>query len=150
MATEQKIRGLLFYLSLAIFFIGLPFILSFALGYKFNQHSFKFVKTGLIALKTHPAGASVSLNHRWLEEKTPLTINELLPGTYHLEIRLEKYYPWSGQVKVEEDKVTRLEKIILFPQRANIKQLNKEKFSSFWLDEKNDHIYYADAKELAL
>ena len=44
----QRLRGILFYLGLLLFFTGLPFILSFALGYKFNAHALKFVKTGLI------------------------------------------------------------------------------------------------------
>lgn len=39
MLNEQKIRAILFYLSLIIFLAGLPFILSFALGYKFDAQT---------------------------------------------------------------------------------------------------------------
>lgn len=147
MSGEQKIRAFLFYLSVSIFFTGLPFILSFSLGYKFNLHTFKFAKAGLIALKTEPQGASIYLNNILLSEKTPFTINELLPGKYNLRLQLQEHYPWVREVSVEAGKVTRLEKIILFPLRPSIKHLNKEKASLFWVDSEKERIYYIDEEE---
>ncbi len=144
MSGGQKIRSILFYLSLTIFLTGLPFILSFALGYKFNMRTFKFTKTGLIALKTQPQGASIYLDGKLLNEKTPATISELLPAKYNIRLELEKYYPWFREVSVEAGKVTRLEKIILFPLRPDIKQLNKNETFSFWLDEDKERVYYID------
>jgi len=144
---EQKIRSVLFYLSLFIFLIGLPFILSFALSYRFNPRTFKFAKTGLIALKTQPQGADIYLDGKLLNEKTPATINELLPGRYNIRLELERHYPWVGEVSVETGKVTRLEKIILFPLRPNITQLNIEKISSFLMDEEKERIYYIDQED---
>lgn len=150
MSGEQKIRAYLFYLCVSIFFISLPFILCFALSYKFDTRTFKFRKTGLIAIKTSPSGASVYFGAKLLNEKTPATIIELLPGEYSLRIELEKYYPWGSRVNVEAGKVTQLEKIILFPLRANIKQLNKERISSFWVDTEKSKIYYFDQESLAI
>jgi len=145
--NEQKLRAFLFYLSLAVFFLGLPPILSFALGYKFNPHTLKFTKTGIISLKTQPDGASVYLNNKLLTEKTPSTINELLPGLYNLRIELKDYYPRITQVNVEPRKVSRFEKIILFPKRPDIKQLNQERVNSFWLDKDNGRMYYFNEEE---
>ncbi|MFA5144733.1 MAG: PEGA domain-containing protein [Candidatus Omnitrophota bacterium] len=147
MSHEQRIRTVLFYLSLTIFLLGLPFILSFALGYKFNKRTFKFTKTGLVALKTQPQGASIYLNGRLLNDKTSATINELLPGKYNIRLELEKYYPWFGEVDVEGGRVTRLEKIIFFPLRSNIKQLNKNKISSYWVDKEKEKIYYVNQQD---
>jgi len=142
MLSEQKIRAVLFYLSLAVFFSGLPLILSFSLGYKFNPRTFKFTKTGIVSLKTQPQGADVYLDGRLLDQKTPLTINELLPGSYNLKVELKHYYPWSSQINVQPRKVIRFEKIILFPSRPNIEQLNQDKVSYFWLDKEGGRIYY--------
>ena len=147
MFIEQKIRSVLFYLSVVIFLIGIPFILSSALGYKFDRHTFKFTKSGLIVLKTQPAGAGIYLDNKLLSEKTPATINELLPGRYHLSIELDRHYPWVGDVNVEAGKITRLDKIILFPRRPNIKQVNKERLSSFWIDEKRGVLYYLNQED---
>lgn len=150
MFNEQRIRAFLFYLSAVIFFASLPIVLSFALGYKFDRRIFKFTKTGLIALKTQPSGASVYLDEKLLNLRTPATITELLPGRYRLRLELEKYYPWSNEVNVDAGKVTRLEKIILFPLRSNIKQVNKERLSSFWVDEERWSIYYVNPEDNAI
>lgn len=142
MFSEQRIRGFLFYLCVIVFFMGLPPILSSTLGYKFNWRTLKFTKAGLIVLKTQPQGASIYLEQKLLPMKTPATINELLPGKYHLRFELESYYPWSSDVEVKAGKVTRLEKTILFPLRPDIKQLNKDKLSSFLIDEERETVYY--------
>lgn len=144
MFNEQKIRTLLFYLCVAVFIISLPFILSFALGYKFDTRTFRFKKTGLISIKTQPGSAAVYFNSKLLKEKTPATITELLPGEYGIKLELKEHYPWVSRVKVEGGKVTQLEKIILFPVRPNIKQLNKENVASFWFDKDKEEIYYFD------
>ena len=110
MFKEQEIRAVLFYLCVAVFFAGLPVILSFSLGYKFNPRTFKFTQTGIISLKTQPAAADVYLNGKPLDMKTPATINELLPGSYNVKVGLKGYYPWIYQANVEPRKVTRFEK----------------------------------------
>jgi hypothetical protein len=142
MSIEQKIRGLLFYLSAAVFLFTLPLILSFALGYKFDKRYFKFAKTGLIVLKTQPSGATVYFQGKPLGEKTPVTIQELLPGEYDLSIELEEHYAWSGRVRVEGGKVSRLEKIILFPLRPDIKKISQAGISTFCFDHDRAVIYY--------
>jgi len=148
MPTFQKIRSFLFYVSALIFFIGLPFILFFALGYKFNTHNFKFVKTGIIFVKTQPPGADIYLNGRLFPEKSPASMQELLPGSYKVVLELDRYYPWKAEVEVEAGKVSRVDKIILFPQRPNLQQLNQEKFTSFRVDAEKRLIYYLDQEKM--
>ncbi len=144
MSGEQRIRAVLYYISLVSFFMGLPFILSFSLGYKFNPRTFKFTKTGLLFIKTQPPGVNIYLDGKLLNEKTPTTINEALPGQYNIRLELEKHYTWFGDVQVDAGKVTYLDKVVLFPMRPNIKQLNKEEVSDFWVDRESERIYYVD------
>jgi hypothetical protein len=150
MVNDQKIRAVLFYLCVAVFFTGLPMILSSALGYKFNPHTFKFTKTGLISIKTQPQGADVYLDGRLMDQKTPATINELLPGSYNIKIELKRHYPWSTFVNIEPRKVSRFEKIILFPSRPDIEQLNQERISHFWVDDNEGRIYYFNQNDSIL
>lgn len=147
MLKEQRIRAILFYLSVITFFAGLPFILSFALGYKLNPRTFKFTQTGLISIKSHPPGARIYLDSTLLNEKTPATIQELLPGVYSVRLELEKYYSWVTQVNVEPRKVVRLDKVILFPVRPNIKQINQGSIASFYVDKERGRIYYFNQSE---
>ena len=140
----QRARIFLFCLSLLIFFVGLPLILSFALGYKFNAQNLKFIKTGLIYIKTQPEGATIHLNGRLIAEKSPASIQELIPGVYKVTLSLAKYYPWRSEIDVEAGKVSRIDKVILFPLRPNLEKLNQQGFSSFRLDSENGKIYYLD------
>ncbi len=134
----------MFYLSVFLFFAGLPLILSFALGYKFNARTLKFAKTGLIFVKTRPDGAKIYLNGKLIPQRSPASMQELLPGVYKITIELRQYYPWKGEVEVEAGKVSRLDKVILFPLRPNLQQLNQEKFSSFHIDTEKKLIFYLD------
>jgi hypothetical protein len=143
----QKIRGLLFYLSVLLFFTALPFILSYALGYKFNTQNFKFVKTGLIFIKTQPPGAQIYLNGRLFREKSPASIQELLPGSYKISLELARHYPWKGQVEVEAGKASRIDKIILFAREPNLAQLNQAGFSTFRVDHEKKVVYYLDQEK---
>jgi hypothetical protein len=130
-----------------VFFAGLPLILSSSLGYKFDRRNFKFSKTGLIVLKTQPQGASIYFDGRLVNDKTPATLDELLPGKYNLRLTLKDHYPWQADVRVEAGKVSRFEKIILFPLRSNVKQLNKERISAFWVDQDKGTVYYVNQQD---
>ncbi len=146
-AAFERIRRILFYFCLLVFFLGLPFILTFALGYKFNYQSLKFVKTGLIYIKTQPEGAKVYINGKLFSQKSPTSIQELLPGVYKIVLELAAHYPWKAEVDVEAGKVSRIDKVIFFPLRPVLEQLNREKFSSFRIDLKRKLIYYLDQEK---
>lgn len=150
MSGEQKIRAVLYYISVLIFIVGLPFILTYTMGYHFDRETFKFARTGLISLKTDPPGASVYLDEKLLNEKTPCSINELLPGKYHIQMTLEDHYPYSSDIEVLPGRVSRMEKVILFPLRPDIKQLNQERISSFWIDESRGTVYYINHEDNAI
>jgi len=147
MFSEQRIRAGLFYLSVLVFLIGIPFILSFALGYKFNPKTLKFTKTGLIVIKTQPPGGDVYFEDSLLNEKTPTNILELLPGRYYVRVEMDNYYPWNSEVEVNAGKVTRLERIMLFPLSPDAKQLNKNRITSFFIDEAKSSIYYINSED---
>jgi hypothetical protein len=67
-----------------------------------------------------------------------------LPGRYNITLELAEHYPWFGEVDVEAGKVNRLDKVILFPLRPNIKQLNKDRVNNFLTDAERGRIYYID------
>ncbi|MCM8813317.1 MAG: PEGA domain-containing protein [Candidatus Omnitrophica bacterium] len=139
---SQILRAALFYCSVCIFCAGLPFILAYALGYYFDTRAFRFIRTGIVALKSFPDGADVYLNGRRLEDKTPLTLNELLPGSYSVRVELPGYVPWEAVITLDSGKVERYEKIILFPARPDISHLNKAPVTAFYLDSDRGVLYY--------
>lgn len=144
MFNFQRLRGVLFCFSLLVFFAGLPLILSAALGYKFNSRTFRFTKTGIIFIKTQPEGAKIYLDGKFIAENSPTSIQDLTPGVYKITLELAQHYSWKGEIDVEAGKVSRLDKIILFPLRPNLQQLNRDKISSFHIDTERKIVYYLD------
>lgn len=147
MSSDQKIRTVFYYVSVSVFLVGLPFILAFSLSYKFDRRSFKFTKTGIISVRSQPPGAAVTIDGERLADKTPLSVTELLPGTHSVTLELEGYYPYVRDIEVEGARVSRLEKVILFPLRPDIQQVNKERISLFWTDEVRAAVYYVNQDE---
>jgi hypothetical protein len=146
-SVDQKIRTVLYYISVTVFCIGLPFILAFAFSYKFDRRNFTFTKTGIISVRTQPPGALVMLDRQIMPEKTPMSVTELLPGRYAVSLELEGYYPYVSDIEVNAGKVARLEKVILFPLRPDIQQINKERISVFWIDDARSSLYYVNRDE---
>ena len=120
------------------------------MGYQFDHNTMKFTRTGLISLKSDPPGANVYLDEVLSNEKTPCSVNEVLPGTHNIRLILEGYYPYSSDIEVFPSKVSRMEKVILFPLRPDVQQLNKEKISSFWVDESRNLVYYINLEDSAV
>lgn len=139
----QKTRKLLFILSVVLFFSLLPAILLFTFGYKIDWKSHRILKTGLIWVTSIPEGAEIYLNGKFLDEKTPATISELLPGNYSLSLLLEGYYPWQSDVSVGQGKVSSIPNVILFPRIAHLEKLNLEPTEKiFFFNQDRDSIYY--------
>src|SRR3989338_4596406 len=113
--SDAIIRYIMFFFSLALYFILLPIVLSYSLGYHIDYHNFKIYKMGILSLKSAPSGASVHINGKLRQELTPVRIEELKPDTYSVEVKREGFYPWQKELAIRPNMVTRAEYIILFP-----------------------------------
>jgi hypothetical protein len=126
-------RRIFFYILVLLFFILLPLILLYALGYRWDGGTRSLTRTGLIALKTVPPGAEIYLGNKKFKEKTPANI-ALVPGVYEITLNLGGYWPYSKRVEVQANKVSRLEHILLFSKIPNIRLLAQtEGFEAFFL-----------------
>ncbi len=140
-------RWIVFYLSLALFFLLLPIILSYSLGYKIDYNRLKIYKTGIIYLKSQPSGASVYMNGTISSALTPARIEELKPGEYNIEVRKEGFYPWQKILIVRPNMVTKAEEIVLFPLSQDISRISDRDMLDFAVSD-NNIIYYMSASGL--
>ncbi|MCX5701964.1 MAG: PEGA domain-containing protein, partial [Candidatus Omnitrophica bacterium] len=128
-----RIRAILFYLSLILFFILVPVILLYSFGYKLDVNRLRIIKTGLIYLKSIPDGAKVYLDGRHINNTTPVSIEGLMPGEYKLFLELENYYTWYQKILVESGKSTVLDRIILFPKKQHLDKINISDVDDFYV-----------------
>ncbi len=116
-----KTRRKLFLLLVLIFVIFSPLLIIYSLGYKINFSSGSLEKTGGIFLKSKTSRLSLFLNGTFTKETSLLSGGALLtkikPGNYLLRLEKKEYRPWSKTVKVEEETVTELRSILLFPEK---------------------------------
>jgi hypothetical protein len=139
----QKARKLLFLVCLGLFVFLLPTILLFTFGYKIDWNTLRILKTGLIWVSSSPEGANVYLNGKFLDKRTPATIEELMPGTYTVSLLLEDYYPWQSDVEVQQGRVVSISKAMLFPRIAQFDKLNFEGSEKFFIfNQDKDFLYY--------
>lgn len=123
------LRKLFFYLFLIIYLIVCPLVIFYAFGFILKPGAPQaLVGTGLIYLSTNPAGASIYLEDSRYARKTPAVIQELKPGEYAVRISLKDYQTWSETVKVEANKASVFDKILLRPDQWNKQEISAGTF----------------------
>jgi|GEM_PF-5559029 len=114
------LRRIVFFFFVAVFFIGAPKIVFYALGYSYRHGSESgLVKSGLVYLSTTPPGATVYVGGRRYRDATPAIIRDLLPGNYPIRLVLKDYEAWAQTVPVEPAKSSVLGKILLHPKKPD-------------------------------
>ena len=123
---NSKMRKVLFYFFVFMFFVLSGIILPYAFGYKFNLSGMKIQRTGIFDIKTTPSGASIYLNGKKQigflaklsgQEKaatTPTKLKNIAPGTYQVKLELAGYWPWEKQLVVKPSETTYLEDVYFF------------------------------------
>jgi len=112
----QRFRRLVFSAFVVLYLLLCPLTILYALGYVLQPGEQRFVKTGLISLSTAPSGASVYVGNRRYARQTPTTIRALLPGEYTVRLSRKPYQPWVRTVRVESEKASVFEHVLLIPQ----------------------------------
>ena len=118
------LRKIVFYVFLLAYVVICPVLLLYALGYIFKPDTAEYiVKTGDIHLATLPDGATVYINKKVFQDKTPALIDKLLPGNYDVAMFLEGYDIWRDTLPVKAGKATVLDKILLVPKKRTSKTI---------------------------
>lgn len=131
-----KIRLFLYYSFMGLFFISLPVFTLYSLGYRLNFKTHRMERMGMISIHTVPEDASIELNGKRLKQKTPVKLPDLFPGKYTLTLFRKDLRPWKGEVWVKPNWVTRLESIILFPEKIMFQPVTDLEVRRFFLSPK--------------
>ncbi len=121
---SKKSRRIIFYALVLFFLIAGSATIFYAEGWRLAFPQLKLEKVGGLYISVHPSGALIYLDGRRAEEKPGLfqdgiLINNLLPGSYKLDISESGYQNFSQSAAVVPSMVTKLEKIVLAPAEAN-------------------------------
>lgn len=93
---------------------------TFGRGYRFDFGKKILTSTGILAVSSHPEGASIFINDK-LTSATNTSIN-IIPDWYDLKIVKEGYIPWQKRVSVKGEIVTKAD-VLLLPKNPSFRPL---------------------------
>lgn len=124
--SRFTILGIIFFLFLILSLVAI----SFALGYRFDFSSKRFIATGMLMIRTEPKDADIYLNGKKIKEQSPVTIRFLLPGEYNVKLEKAGYRPWGKNFSIIAQQVTLAsinnEKIALFLETPQLGLLDTQ------------------------
>lgn len=83
----------------------------FVQGRTVDPNTGEVVQTGVLSINSQPTGAAIYIDDR-LQSATNQSISFLKTGTYKVELRKPGYIPWSKNIPVDEEKVTKIDAIL--------------------------------------
>jgi hypothetical protein len=92
-----------------------PFLISYSMGHRITTNSANPVSVGTFLLRTVPNGAEVFLNEKLLGNKTPSSIQNLLPGQYNLRVEKDGYRQWNKKLPITGTLITDIRDVRLIP-----------------------------------
>ena len=125
------LRKIFFYIFLIIYLLACPVIILYAFGFILKPDTSKpIIKTGLIYLSTVPPGASIYLDDKLQDPKTPASLPDLDPADYTVRLVMGNYQDWSHDITVIPNNASLFDKILLIPKKRKPILLLDERFES--------------------
>jgi hypothetical protein len=108
-------RRALLWTFVVMFFVVAPSVVFYTAGYRWNPKKNAIERNGTLILDTTPAAANVSLNDEVYSDKTPVTIQNVAPGTYRIRFDKQGYHSWEKTLEVRPEYVTFVNDVQLWP-----------------------------------
>lgn len=117
---KKSTRTFLFTSFVLLFLIITPLIIGYSQGYRVDWKDKTLVQTGALFFEPRPAPVKLFLDGE-LEKKSSFVFQniftgDLIPKTYHIEIKKEGYTSWEKNLDVAPKLVTEARYIVLFPE----------------------------------
>ena len=117
----KKIMKVVFQVFGVFLFISISsYALLAAYGYQIDVLKQNIVKTSIIDLSNPLDEVKVYFNDTLVAEKTPFQIKNIEPGEHTVKISKQGFLPWQKKVKVELNVVSKINDILLLPEKFEI------------------------------
>ncbi|MBN3040126.1 MAG: PEGA domain-containing protein [Candidatus Omnitrophica bacterium] len=114
----------LLYFFISIYIIICPLAILYTFGYLDPKPS------SSIYIKTDPGQATVYMGKSRYLKKTPLALENLYPGRYHLTLELEGYLPIHYRVYLRPNTEVKLDKVVFRSEKLKAKRLNTDNYQN--------------------
>jgi hypothetical protein len=108
-------RRILLLVFIVMFFAVAPAAIFYTAGYRWNPKKGAIERNGTLIVDTIPAGAAITLNGNKLLKASPVTQQDVAPGSYRIRLEMQGYYPWEKTLDVRPELVTFVTGVVLWP-----------------------------------
>ncbi|OGF77685.1 hypothetical protein A2W54_02870 [Candidatus Giovannonibacteria bacterium RIFCSPHIGHO2_02_43_13] len=119
---------MLFWISIAVFFLLVGAVLIYSLGYRLGN-GFVFEKTGGIFIKSSQVGAEIYVDGKPKKTTSYLSggalIKNITPGIHEVTVKLEGFWEWKKKLEVVSEEVNSKD-ILLVPMNPEGKILGEK------------------------
>lgn len=128
MASKTFGRLLLRIFVVLAFCVVSAYALFFAYGYNLDLQHRNIEKTSIIDIPSHYSEVRVYVDDKLTGNSLPLQLKDLLPGFYRLAVNKLGFLPWSRNLEVRTDLVTKVDDLVLVPENTDSLQKQLARF----------------------
>ncbi|MCR4278465.1 MAG: PEGA domain-containing protein [bacterium] len=99
-------RRILPWVFASLFLASAPVLVFYTAGYRWNPKKDKVERNGTLIVDTKPTGAFVFLNENNTNEQSPITIQNIRPGEYIIQLKKSGYHSWQKKLDLKASIVT--------------------------------------------
>jgi hypothetical protein len=124
MISQKTRSSLTITIGTIIVAFGTILLVAIASGYNINVFNGEIFSTGLALLNTNPSGATIKINSKTLNQKTPYRLENVPAGNLSVEYTKTDYYNWKADYLVRGGQVTFADYALLIPRSIEQKQID--------------------------
>lgn len=110
---KRWVRKLIYWIFIVLFLVTAPGVVLYTAGYRWN-FSQGFLRTGTLFVASTPRNATILLDDKVEDEKTPTVVKTLMPTTYNIKLELKDHLTWDKELEIQEGETTFIENVLLF------------------------------------
>ncbi len=108
-------RRVLLWVFVIMFLAVAPSAIFYTAGYRWNPKKGAIERNGTVIIDTIPEGAKITMNGTVLAKASPVTQQDVAPGTYRIALTLSGYHPWEKVLDVRPERVTFVNDVEFWP-----------------------------------
>jgi len=113
-AVQRRSRNFLLAAAILTFAVAAPIIILYARGYYIDTDRGEVVSTGMALIDTNVPRLEVSVDGEDPStESNPVAVRGLLPGRHTIQLEREGFAPWSAELEVRAEQVTRVDDVVM-------------------------------------
>ncbi|MFH1404761.1 MAG: PEGA domain-containing protein [Patescibacteria group bacterium] len=109
-----KAKQIFFPFFIFVFLVTAPLVVLYTAGYRYSTSLGMVVQTGILSIESLPKGATIVIDSKIQNEKTPAILDNIVPGEHLIKIVKDGYLSWEDNIEVNSRQTTFIKNAVLF------------------------------------